>query len=427
MQDRLRQLTTDVPIAFDKTHRISEVTLIFKIVRRGDRGFWLPIAGLLLSACISSCGASTEDPPSVAADQPVAVQQERGTCTSPALLELWQERDSNNIADFPVGPGDVIMVSVPEIDEIQKQQIRVAPDGTIGLPLIGTMEVAGMTENDLRSAISQKLSVYMKFPRVELFVERYQARDVAVVGAVQKPGLYDLANSDQSIIDVIGIAGGMTTEAAQKVIFVPPKYGHGFSSSAQTTTPADVESATQVSMDPNNHEASFSPQSSGEIPSSPYLEIPSKTPPQIPSGTGMKSRTWIVLDLAKPGAQACLDFPTRPGDVVMIPIAGQVMVQGWVQNPGAFKITPGMTILGAISAAGGTTYSWTAELLRTGADGRQTATEFSLSQLAKGEGSDVPVQSGDVVVVERSAIGAVPYTLFQLFQRFGAGLAFPIP
>jgi len=103
------------------------------------------------------------------------------------------------------------------------------------------------------------------------------------------------------------------------------------------------------------------------------------------------------------------------------------MVQGWVENPGAFKITPGMTILGAVSAAGGATFSWTAELLRTGTDGQQTVTEVSLNQLAEGKGTDTPVQSGDVVVVERSVIGAVPYTVFELFQHFGSGLAFPVP
>jgi protein involved in polysaccharide export with SLBB domain len=140
-----------------------------------------------------------------------------------------------------------------------------------------------------------------------------------------------------------------------------------------------------------------------------------------------KGRAWIELDLKKPGDQACLDFPTRPGDAVMIPIAGQVMVQGWVQTPGAYHITPGMTLLGAVSAAGGATFSWTAALLRTDADGKETFTEFSLNKLRNGQSRDVAVQSGDVVVVERSAIGAVPYTLFALFQHFGTGVGMGIP
>ena len=72
-------------------------------------------------------------------------------------------------------------------------------------------------------------------------------------------------------------------------------------------------------------------------------------------------------------------------------------------------------------------FSWTAELLRTDSEGKQTTTQFSLSKLAEGKGSDIPVQSGDVVVVEKSAVGAVPYTLFELFQHFGTGVGFPVP
>jgi protein involved in polysaccharide export with SLBB domain len=111
----------------------------------------------------------------------------------------------------------------------------------------------------------------------------------------------------------------------------------------------------------------------------------------------------------------------------MVPIAGQVMVQGWVQGAGAYRITPGMTLLGAISAAGGATFSWTAALMRTDSDGKETFTEFSLTKLQKGQERDVAVQSGDVVVVERSAIGAVPYTIFMLFQRFGTGVGMGVP
>ena len=77
----------------------------------------------------------------------------------------------------------------------------------------------------------------------------------------------------------------------------------------------------------------------------------------------------------------CLDLPTRPGDVIVIPIAGEVMVQGWVKNPGAFKITPDLTILGAISAAGGALFSNSVEVIRTDPDGKHNARQFNLAPL----------------------------------------------
>jgi protein involved in polysaccharide export with SLBB domain len=380
--------------------------------------------------CIVGCSPSANDSSISATDSPAAGHVAARSCNEPELLQLWRERNSNIPTDFAVGPGDVITVSVSEVEELQRQQVRVNPDGTIGLPLVGIMEVSGMSENGLRSALIQRLASYVKFPRVELFVERYQARDVAVMGAVQKPGLYDLRNSSVSIVDLIGQAGGMTTEAAQKVIFVPPKAGSEVSTAAPTSLPRNASVWQPVELAVNDQGAPAGELGNREAPQAPtsaYLEIPSQAHSQGFSPDEFKGRAWIELDLKKPGNQACLDFPTRPGDAVMVPIAGQVMVQGWVQTPGAYHITPSMTLLGAISAAGGATFSWTAALLRTDADGKETFNEFSLNKLRNGEERDVAVQSGDVVVVERSALGAVPYTLFELFEHFGTGVGMGIP
>jgi polysaccharide export outer membrane protein len=380
------------------------------------------IGALIVSLCcvLAGCanGSVATHNETVEKDDHSAQALDAGSsCKNREFLTLWQRRSSNDTTDFPIGPGDVITLSVPEIDELQKQQVRVSSEGTIGLPLIGTMEVAGLDENDLRTAVSERLATYMKHPRVELFVERYQTREVAVIGAVQKPGLYDLASSDQSIISLIGNAGGMTAEAAQKVIFVPPKYRDESSSGPHTTLPANSGFGTQIKLAANDSSASdggsqrMDPHDFDQLNAESYAV--------------MKGRSWIALDLTKPTDQACLDLPTRPGDVVMVPIAGQVMVQGWVKNQGAFRIIPGMTVLGAISAAGGATFSWSAELLRPESGSKQTIAKFDLTKLARGEQSDVAVQSGDVVVVERSAVGALPYALLGIFNRFGTGMYFP--
>lgn len=380
------------------------------------------IGALILSLCcvLDGCasGNKTNHNETVEKnDHPAEALNAGSSCNNGEFLTLWQRRSSNDSTDFPIGPGDVITLTVPEIDELQKQQIRVSSEGTIGLPLIGTMGVAGLDENDLTTAIAERLAIYMKHPRVELFVERYQTREVAVIGAVQKPGLYDLASSNESIIDLIGNAGGITTEAAQKVIFVPPKYRDESLDGPHTRPPAHGNLGPPIKLGAN--EFPVSDGASQRLSHGDFGRLNNAY------ATVMKGRSWIALDLTKPEDQACLDLPTRPGDVVMVPIAGQVMVQGWVKNQGAFKITPGMTVLGAISAAGGANFSWSAELLRPDAGGKQTIAEFDLPKLAKGEQADVAVQSGDVVVVERSAVGALPYALVEIFNRFGTGMYFP--
>jgi polysaccharide biosynthesis/export protein len=323
-------------------------------------------------------------------------------CIVPQLAALWQERDHETVADLPVGPGDVISLSVPEIDEIQNQRVRVSALGTISLPLIGTLQVAGMSENELRQAIELRLSKYMKTPRVELFVENYRSRSVAIVGAVQKPGYYDMAEDSNSLMDMIGLAGGLSPVAAQKIIF----------------SPARIEQRAHEPLADSDQGGQIVPAGAASA-----IETSNRTA----SSQSRETQHSIVLNLDMAGDVACLSMPARPGDAVLVPVAGQVMVQGWVQNPGAFNVTPGMTLLGAVSAAGGATFSWTAELLRGDAHGGKQISEYSLPKLQSGEEQDPSVQSGDVVLVERSAIGAIPYTIFTLFEHFGSGVGFPVP
>jgi polysaccharide export outer membrane protein len=370
---------------------------------------------LLASACSASvspapggtAGSSLDSQGSLA-DNPSGDKLAAEPCKVPALVRLWQKRASEPIRDLPVGPGDVITISVPEVEEIQNQRARVSAEGTISLPLIGTVRVAGLGDHEVAEVLVERLKPYMKNPRVELFVENYRSRAVAVMGAVQKPGTYDMANDGDSLMDMIGLAGGLSPGASQKILFCPVarsriSYGDALQSTPDRSS-SDTGTIKQAS-------ASADP-SSGTVA-------------QVSDGT--RTQRSIVLNIDMAQQQACLGLPARPGDLVIVPAAGQVMVQGWVQSPGAFTITPRMTLLGAVSAAGGAVFSWSAELLRPDANGGKTITGYSLSKLQSGEQTDPPVQSGDVVVVQKTIIGAVPYTLYFLATRFGTGLGLGIP
>jgi len=102
-------------------------------------------------------------------------------------------------------------------------------------------------------------------------------------------------------------------------------------------------------------------------------------------------------------------------------------VEGWVRSPGAVNLTPGMTVIGAIAAAGGALFSSNAEILRSSLEEHRTAISLNLSAAENGEAPDLPVEAGDVVIVERSALGAVPYAVYALLSRFATGFAIPIP
>jgi protein involved in polysaccharide export with SLBB domain len=132
----------------------------------------------------------------------------------------------------------------------------------------------------------------------------------------------------------------------------------------------------------------------------------------------------VVIDTSRPEGQHYLEMYARAGDVVIIPAAGQVTVQGWVDKPGAYNVTPGLTALGAIAAAGGANFTRSATILRE-TDGGKLQIPINISKIEDGEAGDVGVQSGDVVIVEKSAIGAVPYSLYFLINKLSIFPAIP--
>ena len=85
-----------------------------------------------------------------------------------------------------------------------------------------------------------------------------------------------------------------------------------------------------------------------------------------------------------------------------------------------------MTALSAIAAAGGAQFTLSATLLREQGNGGKLGPPLDLSKIKSGTEPDVPLQGGDVVVVERSVVGAVPYSLYFLISHIGFGIGFPV-
>jgi protein involved in polysaccharide export with SLBB domain len=343
------------------------------------------------------------------------------------LEALWRSRQSDiSTADFTIGPGDVLRISVPAIAQLSDRSVRVSEENTIDLPLAGELSVGGLTEQGVRAMLAARLHRYMKHPQVAVFVTEYRSREVAVAGAVNKPGLYTLVSHSDTILDIISRAGGMTENAAARVILIPSAgepLGHaslGLPESGGLAMPdAAAASASEGRLGPEeaDHQSA--------MPISYTTARPSLGRP--PAGIQPGKAPPIIIDAGEAKGQTYLDLPARPGDVILVPTAGEVMVQGWVQNAGAFKISPGMTVLGAITAAGGELYSSSAEILRGGGEGGKKDIPVDISRVKSGEEPDPIVQSGDVVVVNRSVAGAIPYALYTLFSRFNTGLYPAVP
>jgi protein involved in polysaccharide export with SLBB domain len=341
------------------------------------------------------------------------------------LRTIMNDREADSFAPaFKLGTGDVLEISTPDLDEIKDRTVRVSDEGTIELPLIGLMNVKGMTERQLYTDLQQRLSKFVKDPQLEVFVKQYFSRDVAVVGGVQKPGLYALTSRDDTLLDMINRAGGFNDRGASSVIFIPAT-----STAVAALTPATFDSMMQDNRGTARLEQAAVTGETAMQASTAQGPVAAQEPEahvqggavNIPPGL-FKQGNPIIIPMASPETEAALDIPARPGDVLIVPSGGSVMVQGWVRTPGAYNITAGMTVLGAVTAAGGQMFSSTGRLLRAGPDGKKIDEPINLVKIQNGEEPDLPVQSGDVILINRSATGAMPYFVYFVFSHFGTGV-----
>jgi polysaccharide export outer membrane protein len=317
------------------------------------------------------------------------------------LTGLWEQRKRETVtSDYPVGPGDVVEINVAGVAEIQNLSQRVTAEETISLPFIGVINTKGLTDKTLRSEIRRRLQTnYVRDPQVTLFVKEFRSRQVAVIGAVQKPGLYNLASPADTILSMISQAGGTTATAAERILFIPAE-------------PAEPDKAKEI------------------ISAMPVQMLNSDPSPMI-----LKNAETLVISLDgvnRSGQEKYLSMPARPGDIVMIPGAGEVLVQGWVAKPGAYKITPGLTLLGLVAAAGGMTFPADAaavELIRTNSAGHKSKLLADLDAIKSGANPDLPLREGDVVEVVSSSPKLLAYGFYRFFTslvHIGATASVPI-
>ena len=355
-----------------------------------------------------------------------AKRADAGELDSEALESLWKSRVAEvsgdaTPPDFTLGPGDLLRISVPQIDQLKDRAVRVSEHNTIALPLLGVISVIGMSEQDLRNDLSSRLTKYMYHPQVEVFLLRAENRQVAVLGSVKTPGRYMLASRSDTIMTMISRAGGMSQDAASRIILIPALTTGG----RGDLLPGAVAHAERI---PPGIAPVYSASDEFEAAGSPGSGVSG-----VSLGRPVESDTLarkapaerLVISMSHSEDQHYLELPAQPGDVIIIPAAGEVSVQGWVDKPGSFKITNGMTALSSIGAAGGALFTGSATLIREQSNGGKLEIPLDLAKITHGEEPDISVQGGDVVVVERSVVGAVPYSLYYIISRVGLGV--PIP
>jgi len=261
-----------------------------------------------------------------------------------ATISGQQDAPSLQVNDYRIGPKDLLEVTVFELPELG-QTVRVSEDGSITLSLLGRVEVSGMTAQELEKKLASLLDQqYTKNAHVTVFIREYQK--VSVLGAVARPGMYELIGPT-TLLQVIAQSGGLTPQS-MKEIFV---YRMG-------------QDGTQERFVIN------------------------------------------IEDLMINGNQE-LNIQLLPKDVVSIPSDQtlSVFVYGEVNTPGAvtYLSSKKITLLQAIAQAGGTT-EWAKKskvmIKRKDAKtGKEIKIRANLKSMINNKVTDIYLEEGDVVIV----------------------------
>ena len=265
--------------------------------------------------------------------------------------------------DAPVGTGDLLHIEVFDVPELSRD-VRVGDAGDISYPLIpGRIQAAGLTVYKLEEKLEQLLidNGLVSHPQVSVFVKEQNSQPVSVVGAVQKPMVYQLVRPT-TLLEVISNAGGISDDAGSTII---------------------VTRGGQNSADPlAGVGEGAAPQSDSQIV------------------------TIRLQDLIESG-NPVYNIPIFGGDVISVPRAGIVYVTGaGVQQPGGYVLQSRgdqITAMRAVSLAHGLTGFAKADnavIFRPNpATGRNDIIPVHLKQIQNRKIEDIPMKSKDVLYI----------------------------
>ena len=125
---------------------------------------------------------------------------------------------------YRIGPFDVLDISVFQVEELTKS-VQVADGGTINLPLVGEVRVAGKTAQEVERDLTSMLGAeYLQNPQVTVFVKEYNSSNVTITGAVKKPGVYPIRGKT-TLSQVVALAGDFDAGSDSSVLVLREQGG----------------------------------------------------------------------------------------------------------------------------------------------------------------------------------------------------------
>ena len=197
--------------------------------------------------------------------------------------------------DYPLGAGDAIRVQVFQNPDLTIEA-RVSENGSISYPLIGAVELGGLSIAAAEGKIAKALKDggFVQQPQVNIVLVQVRGNQIAVLGQVNRPGRFPLETLTTRASDMLAAAGGVTAAGGDVVILTGVRDGKPFRKE---------------------------------------IDIPSLF-------LGKSSEADVVLS---------------GGDTIYVPRAPVFYIYGEAQRPGSYRIERGMTVMQALAQGGGPT------------------------------------------------------------------------
>ena len=284
------------------------------------------------------------------------------------------------------GVSDQVPLSIP---------VRISDDGTALIPLLGAIPLAGMRIEQAEQIIRQQAmagGIYRN-PHVTVVLEIKDANKVTVIGAVEKPGTYDLPRSSSNLLTAFVAAGGLTSNASTNIEVRSP---------AKHAFPANSEKQNRLAT-----------YTGGQQTAAPVSQS-------------------IRINLVS-ASDAGRGVNLRDGDVVMVPELDQnpIQVLGLVRRPAEYKLPTDrdLHLLDVLAMAGGLSSPVADKIYvirRIPGEPETQVIKVSYQKAKRVRSENIRLSSGDVVSVERTPM-TVAFEAFNRFINIGIGATARVP
>jgi polysaccharide export outer membrane protein len=307
--------------------------------------------------------------------------------------------DSNSVAsarEYRMGPDDVVEINVFEAPEFNRK-LRVSANGEISVPLLGGVHAGGLTAEELETVMVVRLREYMKDPHVGVFVSTVESHPISVLGAVKKPGVFQVRGA-KTILEMLSMAEGLTEDAGDSLLVMR---GAGLGTNANAGN--DMKMGERDGLAEGSHIADT--HVAGPIGEE-GLEMENGKEAQT-----IRVNLANLLKSEDPQSNVLV----YPGDIVKVVKAGVVYVVGEVKKPGGFvlKSDERMSVLKAIALAEGLTATSAksgARIIRSDAQGAQREEiPINLGKILAGKAPDPTLSATDIIFVPNSNTKSAAY------------------